>query len=58
LEKLDVRITTLDDQAQTQQDLLQQTTETTETHLQELMNWAHEFLANYERITGRTRSTR
>jgi len=58
LEKLNVRITTLDDQAQTQQDLLQQTSETTETHLQELMNWAHEYLTNYERIMGRSRPTR
>jgi len=58
LEKLDQRLTDLDDQTQTQQDLIQQTTETTETHLQELMNWAHEFLANYERIMGRSRSTR
>ncbi len=58
LEKLDVRITALDDQAQTQQDLLQQTSETTETHLQELMNWAHEYLTNYERIMGRSRPTR
>ena len=58
LEKLDQRLTDLDDQAQTQQDLIQQTSETTETHLQELMNWAHEFLANYERIMGRSRSNR
>lgn len=58
LEKLDLRITALDDQAQTQQDLLQQTSETTETHLQELMNWAHEYLTNYERIMGRSRPTR
>jgi hypothetical protein len=58
LEKLDLRITALDDQAQTQQDLLQQTSETTETHLQELMNWAHEYLSNYERILGRSRPTR
>ena len=58
LEKLDLRITALDDQAQTQQDLLQQTSETTETHLQELMNWAHEYLTNYERIMGRSHPTR
>lgn len=58
LEKLNLRITALDDQAQTQQDLLQQTSEATETHLQELMNWAHEYLTNYERILGRSRPTR
>jgi chromosome segregation ATPase len=57
-EKLSQRITILDDEYQSLQDLIQQTTETTETQLQELMNWAHEFLTNYERITGRSRPTR
>lgn len=58
LEKLNQRLAAMDDVTQGMQDLLQQTTEATETHLQELMNWAHEFLANYERIMGRTRPTR
>ncbi len=58
LEKLDVRITALDDQAQTQQDFIQQTSETTETHLQTLMNWTHEYLADYQRVLGRSRPTR
>lgn len=58
LEKLDVRITSLDDQAQTQQDFIQQTTETTETHLQHLMNWSHEYLSDYQRALGRARPTR
>lgn len=58
LEKLNQRLAAMDDATQSMQDLLQQTTEATETHLQELMNWAHEFLANYERIMGRTRPTR
>ncbi len=58
LEKLNQRLAAMDDVTQSMQDLLQQTTEATETHLQELMNWAHEFLANYERIIGRTRPTR
>ncbi len=58
LEKLNQRIATLDDVYLSLQDILQQTTETTETHLQELMNWTHEFLTNYERITGRSRPTR
>ncbi|GAB4489843.1 MAG: hypothetical protein Fur0016_07190 [Anaerolineales bacterium] len=58
LEKLNQRLAAMDDVTQSMQDLLQQTTEATETHLQELMNWAHEFLANYERIMGRTRPTR
>lgn len=58
LEKLNQRLAAMDDATQGMQDLLQQTTEATENHLQELMNWAHEFLANYERIMGRTRPTR
>lgn len=58
LEKLNLRVTALDDLVQTHQDLLQQTSETTETQLQELMNWAHEYLTSYERIMGRTRPTR
>ncbi len=58
LEKLDTRITALDDQAQTQQDFIQQTTETTETHLQHLMNWTHEYLSDYQRALGRARPTR
>ena len=58
LEKANLRLTALDDLAQTHQDLIQQTSETTETQLQELMNWAHEYLTSYERIMGRTRPTR
>jgi len=58
LEKLNQRIAALDDIYQSLQDLVAQTTETTEIQLQELMNWAHEFLSNYERITGRARPTR
>jgi len=58
LEKLDTRITALDDQAQTQQDFIQQTSETTETHLQHLMNWTHEYLSDYQRSLGRSRPTR
>jgi uncharacterized phage infection (PIP) family protein YhgE len=53
LEKINQRIAALNDLNQSMQDLLQQTTEATETQLQELMNWAHEFLTNYERIMGR-----
>jgi chromosome segregation ATPase len=58
LEKLNQRLAALDDVTQGMQDLLQQTTEATETQLQELMNWAHEFLTNYERIMGRARPSR
>jgi chromosome segregation ATPase len=53
LEKVAGRITGLDDAIQNQQDLMQQTTETTENQLQDLMNWAHEWLTGYERIMGR-----
>lgn len=53
LEKIAARLTELDDSIQNQQDLLQQTTETTQNELQELMNWAHEWLTGYERIMGR-----
>lgn len=55
LEKLQQKIATLDDASQTLQDLFDQTTETTENQLQELMNWTHEFLTNFERVTGRVR---
>ncbi len=58
IDKLNQRLAAIDDVTQGMQDLLQQTTEATETQLQELMNWAHEFLANYERIMGRARPTR
>ena len=58
LERLSQRIATLDDVYQSLQDLLEQTTEATETQLQELMNWSHEYLTNYERIMGRSRLNR
>jgi len=57
-EKLSQRIANLDDVYQSLQDLVQQTSETTETQLQELMNWAHEFLTNYGRIMGRPKPGR
>jgi len=58
IEKINQRVTALNDISQSLQDLVQQTSEATETQLQELMNWAHEFLTNYERIMGRARPTR
>jgi chromosome segregation ATPase len=58
IEKLGQRLTALNDISQSLQDLVQQTSEATEIQLQELMNWAHEFLTNYERILGRARPTR
>lgn len=55
LEKLNQRVAAVDDVTQTLHDLIQQTNEATETHLQELMNWVHEWLTSFERITGRPR---
>ncbi|MEW5938419.1 MAG: hypothetical protein AB1750_02045 [Chloroflexota bacterium] len=46
------RVDALDESVQTVQDQLHQTTEATERQLQELMNWAHEWLTGYERIMG------
>lgn len=58
LEKLNTRVAATDDVIQTLQDLIQQTNEATETHLQELMNWVHEWLTSFERITGRPRGAK
>jgi chromosome segregation ATPase len=52
LDKFEHRIAALDDIAQTLQDQLNQTSDTTEKQLQELMNVAHEWLTAYERIMG------
>jgi chromosome segregation ATPase len=46
------RVDAMDEPIQTVQDQLHQTTEATERQLQELMNWAHEWLTGYERIMG------
>jgi hypothetical protein len=54
LDKLSQRITALDDDSQTLQDLMQQTNEVTGTHIQELVNWTHEFLTEHQRVTGNT----
>lgn len=56
MDKLEQRATELDDAAQTLQDQLHQTTDTTEHQLQELMNIAHEWLTAYERIMGHTKT--
>lgn len=52
MDKVEERITLLDDAAQTLQDQVHQTTDTTEKQLQELMNVANEWLSTYERIMG------
>lgn len=56
MDKLEQRVTTLDDASQTMQDQLHQTTDTTEHQLQELMNIAHEWLTAYERIMGHAKT--
>ena len=55
-DKMGQRLTALDDIAQTMQDQLHQTTDTTEKQLQELMNIANEWLTAYERIMGHGKS--
>jgi chromosome segregation ATPase len=52
IQKLEDRITTLDESFQVTQDKLEQTADATEQQLQELMNVAHEWLSAYERIMG------
>jgi chromosome segregation ATPase len=56
IDKIDKRLTALDDAAQTMQDQLHQTTDTTEKQLQELMNLSQEWLSAYERIMGHART--
>jgi chromosome segregation ATPase len=58
IEKLDDRITALDESFQVTQDKLEQTTDATEQQLQELMNVAHEWLSAYERIMGHGKTTK
>ncbi len=58
IEKLEERFVALDDATQILQDQLRQTTDATEKQMQELMNWAHEWLTAYERIMGHPRQTR
>ena len=57
MEKIETRITELDDSTQTMSDQIQQTTDTTEHQMQELMNWAHEWLTSYERVMGHARKS-
>jgi chromosome segregation ATPase len=52
VDKIEQRVVVIDDAAPTMQDQLQQTTETTEKQLQELMNISQDWLASYERIMG------
>lgn len=56
VDKIDQRVNTVDDAAQTLQDQLQQTTEITEKQLQEFMNISQDWLAAYERIMGHSKT--
>lgn len=58
LEKINTRVAASDDALQSMKDIFQQTNEVTETQLQELMNWTHEWLTSYERIMGHSRTSR
>jgi len=55
LEKLNQRLAEADDQLLSLKDLVQQVNESTQAQLQELLNWAHEWLTSFERITGQKR---
>ncbi len=56
IDKVEQRVTQLDDTSQTLQDQLHQTTDATEHQLQELMNVANEWLTAYERIMGHAKT--
>jgi chromosome segregation ATPase len=58
LDKLEERISALDESQQITQDQLHQTADATEGQLQELMNVAHEWLSAYERIMGHGKSAK
>jgi len=58
LQKLEERISPLDESIQTVQDQMHQTADATEAQLQELMNVAHEWLSAYERIMGHGKTTK
>jgi len=58
MQKIEERITALDETSQITQDQLHQTADATEQQLQELMNVAHEWLSAYERIMGHGKSTK
>jgi len=58
LDKLEERISTLDDAQQITNDQLHQITDATEAQLQELMNVFHEWLSAYERVMGHGKATK
>ena len=58
VQKLEERISPLDESIQSMQDQVHQTTEATEQQLQALMNVAHEWLSAYERIMGHGKTSK
>ncbi|MBK7319802.1 hypothetical protein [Candidatus Villigracilis affinis] len=58
VQKIETRITPLDDAAQVVQDQLHQTTDATEKQLQEMMNVIHEWMLSYQRIMGHGKKTK
>ncbi|MCA1900537.1 MAG: hypothetical protein LDL50_07525 [Chloroflexi bacterium] len=58
LQKMEARISPLNDAAQVLQDQMHQIADTTEKELQELMNVAHEWMTSYQRIMGHGKKTK
>jgi DNA repair exonuclease SbcCD ATPase subunit len=58
VQKLEERISPLNEHIETIQDQMHQTSSATEQQLQELMNVAHEWLSAYERIMGHGKATK
>ncbi len=58
VQKLEERISPLNEHIETIQDQMHQTASATEQQLQELMNVAHEWLSAYERIMGHGKATK
>ena len=57
MDRVEERVTSLDDAAQTLQDQMHQTTDVTEKQLHELMNSIHEWTNSYQRIMGHGKKT-
>jgi chromosome segregation ATPase len=53
VDKVKERMDNIEDATQSMSDQMVQTTDVTQQQLQELMNWAHEWLTSYERIMGK-----
>ena len=56
VDRIEKRVSAVDDASQMLQDQLQQTTDTTEKQLQELMNISQDWLSAYERIMGHSKT--